>query len=617
MRIRTQYAVQKFFPNSAFSQIYFEAVANAFDAGAKSVRISIDCDGEIRPTRLVVVIEDDGAGFTDANFSEFAELQEPKDAQHKGLGRLVYLQYFSHVDVESNYGGKTRRFTFSNEFEGDSEVEGTEDSRTGARLSFRGFRRGRLRAYDDLKPEVIKQALIHQFLPLLHRKREAGEDFRIDIEMQTDKAQAQHEFFSSATSVRPSDIPRFETRIVKAPELGAFESLRLSYFIQREGGDGSVTTLASVDDRSIPLPVTQPRPLPAGVAAVFLVESEVFAGSADDARQVVDLPTEVPRSTLIGTLRRQVGAVLAHELPEIEVRNVETQKTLETQYPHLVGLFDTEVVGVLDRKEALDTAQQRFFAQQKEILDCEALDDELYEKSLEVSARTLAEYILYRELIINRLAKLTEEDPEERVHSLIVPQREQFDGGALVDHVYRNNAWLLDDRFMTFRTVLSERRMDEVVSAITLDEETAGGSGRPDIALIFSADPEDPEPVDAVVVEVKRRRVDEREGMHAVNQLTRRARLLVEHCPNIQRVWYFGIVEMDEAFAQMLQDQRWAPLYSKGRLFYFENRIGDVPAPTFMMSFDAVIGDASARNHTFLELLRHEIRRESDASNGG
>ena len=39
-----------------------------------------------------------------------------------------------------------------------------------------------------------------------------------------------------------------------------------------------------------------------------------------------------------------------------------------------------------------------------------------------------------------------------------------------VNDLYRNNSWLLDDKYMTYETVLSDREMSELVSFIT-DEE--------------------------------------------------------------------------------------------------------------------------------------------------
>ena len=41
MEIDTSSAVKLFFPNPSLMLVYFEAIANAFDAGAKNIEINI------------------------------------------------------------------------------------------------------------------------------------------------------------------------------------------------------------------------------------------------------------------------------------------------------------------------------------------------------------------------------------------------------------------------------------------------------------------------------------------------------------------------------------------------------------------------------------------------
>ena len=76
-----------------------------------------------------------------------------------------------------------------------------------------------------------------------------------------------------------------------------------------------------------------------------------------------------------------------------------------------------------------------------------------------------------------------------------------------MDGLYSNNAWQLDDKFMTFQAILSEQRMDTVINAITLKDETNVDDGRPDIAMIFFSDPAEVKFVDIVVVEIKSRQL--------------------------------------------------------------------------------------------------------------
>src|SRR5690606_13419939 len=142
---------------------------------------------------------------------------------------------------------------------------------------------------------------------------------------------------------------------------------------------------------------------------------------------------------------------------------------------------------------------------------------------------------------------------------------------SLVEDVYRNNAWILDDKFMTFRTILSEATMNDVINEITLEEDSVEDKGRPDISMIFSADPNSQAAVDVVVIELKRKTDDDKENGYASRQLVKRARKLVDHCPSIQRAWYYGIVEIDEQADQLLRDEGWTPLHSKGRVFYKEH----------------------------------------------
>lgn len=612
MEIDTQHAVRMFFPSTSFRQVFLEAVANALDAGASSIRIKIDSDGDITASRLALTITDNGQGFTDERYAHFKRLQTPKDSYHKGLGRLVYLQYFNAVHVESVFGGVLRTFVFTDSFKGNSEERpATLESEAGTTLRFSSFRRDRLRSYDDLKPESVKRSLLEEFLPQLHAKKMRNEPFLIEISLHTEVAREQADFFSQTIALIPADIPTFKSIEVVDPELGAFAKVTMSYVVYQDKGEGDVRTLVSIDGRAVPISLLKRQPLPIGKSAVVLFESDIFVGQSDPARQRLVLPDEIRPDVVFRVLKRHVASAISQEVPEIEDRNRKSVAHFEERYPHLVGLFESDTVGLIDREEAVKVAQAKFFAKQRDVLEGDALDDRVFAESLELSSRSLAEYILYRDMIIKRLDGTPPEAREEVVHNLISPQRKRFEAKSLVDDIYANNAWLLDDKFMTFRTVLSEARMQEVVDAITIDADRVNDLGRPDISFIFSADPAAGHSVDVVIVEVKRREADDKEGPYAATQLIKRATKLVKHCPNIQRMWYFGIVEIDAEVAALLPNLNWKPLFSKGHVFYQEYTVEGRPTPVFLMSWQAVVEDAAARNHTFLEILKHDIKSQT------
>lgn len=620
MLIQTDYALKLFFPSPAFAQVYYEAVANALDAKATEVSIYISTDAQIAQKHLEITISDNGEGFTDERFERFKESQET-DAYHKGLGRLIYLRYFSRVNVESVYEGKKRTFKYSKAFRGENKTSKASPSdKRGTVLRFSQFLGDRLKSFDDVRPSPLKIKLIEHFLPYLDNRKKEEVGFKITIELDTVGSGSNEVLYPDIQTITPNDIPEFTSKTIHDDSLSTVSDITMRYILEKNSAHRTQLMAASIDGRTIPINLLQPNALPITSSAIFLFESDLF-GKSDTARQRLVLPEGVIEKDLNRVLRREVSAILNENFEEIEQRNTKTRKFFEDRYPHLTGYFEQATVGIIDKEDALWSAEKQFFHDQRQILECDTLNDLTFEKSLEVSSRTLTEYILYRERIIQRLKDITGEDRENAIHNLIVPRYKTYRQNGLVDGIYRNNAWLLDDKFMSYRTILSERTMQKLISEITLGETAVEDEGRPDISIIFSADPNGPEKVDVVVIEIKKKDDDIKENTFASVQLITRAQKLADHCPNIQRVWYFGIIEIDDALAQFLLNTNWTPLFSKGRVFYqdFKAQGPDgfmIPAPTCLLSYEAVIEDASARNHTFLEILKSEIKKAQAQNNG-
>lgn len=619
MDIETSSAIKLFFPNPSLALVYYEAIANALDAGATEINIEISTQAFTASETLNVKISDNGSGFTDESFDRFKTLLKPKDGFHKGIGRLVFLNYFDNVEIVSEWADRRRKFVFKENFDGKAEIEDLPSAvaDNSTTLLFSSFSKDKVKSYDDLKPGSLKEKIISHFLPTLNDLRDRKECFKITIDLETAERNPQKEFFSSNAIITTDDLPELKLKEIRDDAVDVHSGINMHYYIKETTAPANLLTAVSIDGRTIPISLIQPSAIPHGYSVVFIFSSDLFGASADSSRQKLLLPDGLSESVLYALLRREIGNVLVEGIPKISETNSKTKKKFEDQFPHLLGYFDNSTVGLIDREEALNGAQQKFFRIQKEILQCEYLSDAIYEKSLEASARTLTEYILYREKIIAKMKAMTPGNSEEEIHNLIVPRWSDFDQNDIASDIYQNNAWLLDDKFMTFRTILSEARMDKVINAIRLSEEVGDESGRPDIAMIFSADPEDSIPVDVVVIEIKKKTDDEKENQYAVNQLLERADKLAKYCSNIQRIWYYAVLEINDTFASRLRQQKWAPLFSKGRIYYqeyptYRNDQTIVPTPLFVMSFDAIVSDAAARNHTFLEILRTTMKQHSD-----
>lgn len=614
MDIETSGAIRLFFPNPSLTLVYFEALANALDAGATEISIDIDVQAFDKPDTLKITVSDNGDGFTDENFERFRKLLRPRDKFHKGIGRLVFLNYFSRVDVTSTRSKWRRTFIFKDGFDGNAPIENLNDEQPAkTTLAFNGFAKDRVKSYDDLKPDVLKPLLIEQFLPTLDARKRDGTAFKISINLKTKESNAQKEFFPHETVITADDLPSMTKITIQDDSLDAFSTIDMHYHVEPVSGKGSLLVAFSIDGRTIPVNLIPASSFPPGYMGMFLFESEMFHSNADSSRQKLILPENLPIEKLYRVLRREVGKVLADMIPKITEKNEKVKEKFEEQFPHLLGYFENDTVGLIDRDDALEIAQQKFFRAQKQVLQCETLTQAAYEKSLELSSRTLTEYILYRDKIIGRMKEMTTDNAESEIHNFIVPRFKEFSKEAMPSEIYQNNAWLLDDKFMVFRTILSEQRMDTVVNAIRLDEECEKDAGRPDIAMIFSADPKNASAVDVVVIEIKKKTDDEKENQYAINQLLDRAVKLAAHCPNIQRIWYYAVIQISDTMETRLRQQKWAPLFSMGKLYYqeFITERPDrtvVPTPTFVVSFDAIVADAESRNHTFLEILRNGMR---------
>lgn len=614
MDIETAGAIRLFFPNPSLTLVYFEALANALDAGATDVSIEIDVQGYDKPDTLKITVTDNGDGFNDENFDRFKTLLKPRDKFHKGIGRLVFLNYFDRVEVISMRDRWQRKFVFKEGFDDNAplqQLEQAQDAKTT--LTFTGFSGSRVKSYDNLKPDAIKPLLIEQFLPTLDARKRDGKAFRIWINLKTTESNPQKEFFPHEVTITPDDLPSMTKITIQDNSLDAFSTIDMHYHVEPVSSKGSLLVAFNIDGRTIPVNLIPASSFPTGYMGVFLFESEMFHSNADSSRQKLIFPDGLQEASLYRVLRREVGKILADKIPKITEKNEKVKEKFEEQFPHLLGYFENDTVGLIDRDDALEIAQQKFFRAQKQVLQCETLTEAAYEKSLELSSRTLTEYILYRDKIIGRMKEMTADNAESEIHNLIVPRFKEFSKEAMPSEVYQNNAWLLDDKFMVFRTILSEQRMDTVVNAIRLDEECEKDAGRPDIAMIFSADPKDTSAVDVVVIEIKKKTDDEKENQYAINQLLDRAVKLASHCPNIQRIWYYAVIQISDTMGTRLRQQNWAPLFSMGKLYYQEFRTERpdgtvVPTPTFVVSFDAIVADAESRNHTFLEILRNGMR---------
>jgi hypothetical protein len=621
MKVNTSNASKIFFPNPSLEMVYFEAVANSIDANASEITINVELPSFSKPDELTIEIIDNGDGFTDSNFLKFAKLLEIKEKDHKGLGRLVFLSYFDSVEINSFYEHKHRSFSFNDNWDESSKINETTGKEKKTILKFTGYKLDKIKTYDYLKPESIKNALVLHFFPLFYKYKVEKKELTIKINLSTREQNINHGFHTDSKEWNVSDIPNLSKEEIKDPTLDLFDGMDLYYSIKEtQNKEAPIITALCVDNRTISIDVLSKEKIPVGHEVIFVLYSSLFDGKVNPSRQELTF-NEGELRTIKKIFSDKIAEILNIKIPKIQEINKQTTEGLEERFPHLRGYFDINPVGIIDRTKSLEHAQMKFFNDQREILDAESLTEDQYEKSLTISSRLLTEYILYRNLIINKLKKLNPENIEDDIHNIIVPMRKTFKKDNLMNDLYTNNAWLLDDKYMSYSTILSDKKMEELIKNLKIESDTAAGKDdkRPDIAVVFSNNPDAESKVDVVIVELKRLGLTLERKTDIEVQLITRAKKLLQYYPNkIQRIWFYGIIDIDLDFKLYLKGQGYNELYSNDSVLYapkdvYLDEATKVPIGIYIQSFKAFIDDAHARNSTFLEILKEGINRSKPA----
>jgi len=619
MRIRSDQAVSLFFPSTSMKFVYYEAIANSIDAGADHIVINISLQSFNEPDTLQIDIIDNGNGFTDESFERFNHALDKSDEQHKGIGRFVFLKYFDKIDVESRYGESKRTFTFNSIYDGENTLSGNNDSRSETSLRFRSFSNKKIKEYAYITPSDLKTDILEHFLPRFYQMKLDGLKMVIDLTLDVKEGNKDVGFISSTAKLDISQLPELKERQID-DEARFFGYFKLLYFIEKTYEDSSIISAICADGRTIPMEIISNKAFPVGHKMVFILYSDQFDGKTNPTRESLFLEESQVRHVK-KVFTRLISQVVKEEIPEVTKHNEKVNSDLENHYPHLQGYFDSETVGLVDETATIQTAQNKFFKDQKEILEAEHLDNTQYEKSLEFSSRILTEYILYRTKIIQKLKAIDKENSESDIHKFLVPQRKAYKNKS-IDDIFSNNAWVIDDKYMTYSKVLSDIEIEKIYDEIEVEgshvySETE--NGRPDITIILSDDPEKIEKVDVIIVELKKIDLKLHDKETIISQLKQRARRLLEYYPDkIQRLWFYGIIDFDKEFEASIREDGFKPLYSKGELFCKPQDIvldletmQSVTVDLFLLSYDAMLSDAEARNYTFLNILKEGFKANS------
>lgn len=613
--------------------VLFEAITNAIQANATSIKCYLNCNdnllteeekaiGSIRVDTIRLL--DNGDGLTDENYKSFSKYRTEfkKALGCKGVGRFVFLKLYESANFTSKIKSIQEQRTIDFNFNFDTENLHTEtieviENKTEIllnKLTKQYFDRDKkLDRRIELDLHKIREKVLINLIPTLFFYKQKGTNITIDFV---------DEYHNLSVQITPEDIPIFEEKPfeVKNVDGGVYKFL-LHYKIENKAGSlysfycANNRTVCGFEDKDFKIS------MPYGYSGFMLLESEYFNQKVNNERNNFDIyPVKIDIfSTLswemINTeLKRQFGELVKEGVPETKRINSEKIQKIQEERPYLVQYIedeDIEMAGFLDEKDIIEKAKKRFdIAKEKVLVNAgkEDYSDEELNEAIQLAQNELVSYINDRILVIERLKTLV--NKSERVESIIHNLFMQMQTDDDYYSVGKNNLWLLDDRYTTYSYAASDNRIREVLKGI--DEENGDTeilNDRPDLSLFFSHNPNNPERLKSVLIEIKPfdyASKPDRKKFAGIQQLLDYVKAFKAK-DKIDEVSAFLITDIDSKLESRLREDDYTPLFSTEHpifhRFYKETSIS-----IFVISASTLIKDAEARNKVFLDIIRKQTK---------
>lgn len=346
---------------------------------------------------------------------------------------------------------------------------------------------------------------------------------------------------------------REETFKVKSNNYDTEEEFKLYYRVKR-AEDGKVSNYYVAHGRLVKPFTSEVKidKLPDNSSSTMLLTSSYFDKHIKDDRKsfsidVINESEEAP-VTLLNinrNLKQKVDNILLKELPEIKETNNQNIEDAIREEPHLSKYIQESArnSSIANKQDLLKSAKKQYEKDRerirsdfKKILENKKLKADEYQQIInefnEFQVYELGRYIAYRQQIIEHLKQLNErnENSEELLHTLFMQMKTCEDNSQ---YHYKQNMWLIDDKFMSYLYIASDKTFNQINKAINGERipKSQNGSDRPDLFVYFSDD-ENEKNVDCLVVELKAIGASDEEKNKSITELSNNVTTIRENMPN-------------------------------------------------------------------------------------
>ena len=623
-----------------FLQPLYEAISNSLEANASNIDIIfekeelLDIGKEPKITGFTII--DDGDGFTNENIESFKEYlsQYKKDLGCKGIGRFTWLKVFNDINIDSFTGNNHIKIPFNINFSEDNIItspsfDNKKTSITFNNITDKYYKESQTNPIDkrckadieDIKNNILTHLLVKLFL----LKEEKNRKFNITLNLDSKKI-----------SISDKDIIELKKKEFSIEQENLTYDFNLYYNLKKE--DNNKRNLFYCADGRVvdKFPDTlKIGKLPDNSSIIMLLTSKYFDERINNERNEftfsmtennpsIDAP--ITFQMINSKLKTNIDNIIIEYEPTVKDKNDEIIEDCINENPHLAKYIrnNTELGIIYDKNDVLKTANKLFSAEKtqvlntfKNLLDKNNLSSENFSESVsklnDISNRELAQYILYRQYILDGLNKLIVDNDkrEELLHKIFMEKGTETDNHNL----YNTNIWILDDKFMTYTKMFSDTKISKMKQELSIENPDIYGDGKEPDLTMFYTDLKD-NIKDVVVVELKGIGVNADRKLVSIPEINRNLGYIAKNLDeNINNLYGYIITNLDEKTQSDLECQQGInKCFSNGDTpiyYYFNNNIRNkndekIPCHVYILSIDSIQRDAESRNSLFLNIIKNQ-----------
>ena len=611
-------------------QPLFEAISNSIQANADKITINLHPTKKTNDEFYVncYTITDNGDGFTEENLARWLKLRSKSknNDNKKGckcLGRLSYLKVFNYVEIKSvNKDRQKIVFTFDKDFN-DNKIQTINDcnEEKKTKIIFDKIKKTNQKLYTikDIKAKILKEFMIMFYFYF----KITNKTFKISIQFDSTKDK-----INEVATITNDDILDFKTtcdnepmefKICRQTEENKKEYIfTLHYCIQNCEKDGKTITSYCANEREVADFFYKTQELKLyndnKKNMYFILTSDYFDEKVKDNRDDFDINEK--REDFLSpisftTIEEKLSDLLRQvfEKNGINTERNTTDHLKTTPFLYWYAINNKNHILINKDKQA-ELAYKQMEKDRKNIFEKISKGEPIQQNKLQISMQTtLTEYMQLRKERLKYVGELikNKEDNEEKIHDFIFPKGivlQNDDNYKLLNDVYCNNLWFIDDKFMNYKYALSDKKIQEIKNKIG-DKTKALNTKEPDIAVILDNIKSD---CTGLFIELKP--FDATFNDNEVSELNRYISAFTKS-ENIKDNYAYLITSnFTTDFEEILTATYWNKISSKDGI-YFANKI----LKQYIFPVETLYNICESRHKLFFEILEKEVEMYNKNTN--